>query len=57
MRKKIGSFFLGVFVFVGSVGLAAKSLLMNIASDSSTPRRIYASSEEKKLPLQVKNKL
>ncbi len=72
MRKKIGSFFLGVFVFVGSVGLAAKSLLMNLASVSSSdfsmessesheslssPRRIYASSEDKKLPLQVKNKL
>jgi hypothetical protein len=57
MRKKLGSFFLGVFVFVGSVGLAAKSLLMNISSDSSTPRRIYASSEDKKLPLQAKDKL
>jgi hypothetical protein len=39
------------------VGLAAKSLLMNISSDSSTPRRIYASSEDKKLPLQAKDKL
>jgi hypothetical protein len=73
MRKKLGSFFLGVFVFIGSVGLAAKSLLMNLASvsssdfsmessesqdvASSSPRRIYASSEDKKVPLQVKNKL
>jgi len=69
MRKKLGSFFLGVFVFLGSVGLAGKSLLMNLTSvsssdfslessgvESSSPRRIYASSEDKKLPLQVKNK-
>lgn len=75
MRKKLGSFVLGLFVFVGSVGLATKSLLMNLASVSSegssdssgfssndsnlksSPRRAYASSEDKKLPLQPKGKI
>lgn len=71
MRKKLGSFILGLFVFVGSVGLATKSLLMNLASVSSesyvssdndsglksSPRRAYASSEDKKLIPRSKNKI
>lgn len=69
MRKKLSSFILGLLVFVGSMGLATKSLLMNLpsvssyssySSDSSDsadnekpftshPRRVFASSEDKKL--------
>ncbi len=63
MRKKLSSFILGLLVFVGSMGLATKSLLMNLASVSSYssdsadnekpfishPRRAFASSEDKKL--------
>jgi hypothetical protein len=65
MRKKLGAFILGVFVFVGSVGLATKSLLMNLASvsfekdelQSFRPRRAFASSEEKKLSVHPKDKI
>ena len=66
MRKKLGSFLLGLFVFVGSVGLATKSLIMNLASVSSSdnerelpsyPRRAFASSEEKKLSGHPKDKI
>jgi hypothetical protein len=71
MRKKIGSFILSFFVFAGSVGLATKSLLMNLASVSSessvspdndsnlksSPRRAFASSEEKKISSSLKNKI
>lgn len=65
MRKKLGAFILGVFVFVGSVGLATKSLLMNLTSvsfekdeqESFRPRRAFASSEDKKLIPRSKNKI